>query len=165
MGKTVAKAGWTGQDERQDALRAVRRQPRTARRGRLQGRMHRRKTDRSRGEELNRSCMPSPARSHSRGTPNLDRLAETSVRFNNFMVNSVCAPSRGSLLTGRDFWRTGCEGLHGGKEFLHLDERTFGNVFQDAAYATGMWGKCTTAGPMATGPFHRLFSPWRSSCN
>jgi arylsulfatase A-like enzyme len=74
-------------------------------------------------------------------TPNLDKLAESSVRFGNFMVNSVCAPTRGSLLTGRDFWRTGCEGLHGGTEFLHLDERTFGNVFQDAGYATGMWGK------------------------
>ena len=74
-------------------------------------------------------------------TPHLDKLAESSVRFSNFMVNSVCAPTRASLLTGRDFWRTGCEGLHGGKEFLHLDERTFGNVFQDAGYATGMWGK------------------------
>jgi arylsulfatase A-like enzyme len=74
-------------------------------------------------------------------TPNLDRLAESSVRFRNFMVNSVCAPTRASMLTGRDFLRTGCEGLHGGKEFLHLDERTFGNVFQDAGYATGMWGK------------------------
>lgn len=74
-------------------------------------------------------------------TPNLDQLARTSVRFSNFMVNSVCAPTRASLLTGRDHWRTGCEGLHGGKEFVHLDERTFGNLFQDAGYATGMWGK------------------------
>jgi len=74
-------------------------------------------------------------------TPNLDRLAKSSVRFRNFMVNSVCAPTRASLLTGRDFWRTGCEGLHGGKEFLHLNERTFADVFQHAGYATGMWGK------------------------
>ena len=74
-------------------------------------------------------------------TPNIDRLAESSVRFSNFMVNSVCSPTRGSLLTGRDFWRTGGEGLHGCKEFLHLDERTFGNVFQNAGYVTGMWGK------------------------
>jgi arylsulfatase A-like enzyme len=35
-------------------------------------------------------------------TPNLDRFAESSVRFSNFMVNSVCAPTRGSLLTGRE---------------------------------------------------------------
>ncbi|WP_419187394.1 sucrose phosphorylase domain-containing protein [Stieleria bergensis] len=74
-------------------------------------------------------------------TPNIDQLAETSVRFSNFMVNSVCSPTRGSLLTGRDYWRTGGEGLHGCKEFLHLDERTFANAFQDAGYATGMWGK------------------------
>lgn len=74
-------------------------------------------------------------------TPNIDHLGMSSVRFTNFMVNSVCAPTRASLLTGRDFWRTGCEGLHGGKEFLHMDERTFANVFQDAGYTTGMWGK------------------------
>ena len=74
-------------------------------------------------------------------TPNIDRLAESSVRFRNFMVCSVCSPTRGSLLTGRDFWRTGGEGLHGGKEFLHLNERTFANVFQNAGFATGMWGK------------------------
>ncbi|MCP4786799.1 MAG: sulfatase-like hydrolase/transferase [Fuerstiella sp.] len=36
-------------------------------------------------------------------TPNIDRLAESSVRFSNFMVNSVCSPTRGSLLTGRDY--------------------------------------------------------------
>jgi len=74
-------------------------------------------------------------------TPHLDGLAEQSVRFGNFMVNSVCAPTRASLLTGRDFWKTGISGLHGGKDFMNLDETTFANVFQDNGYATGMWGK------------------------
>ena len=64
-------------------------------------------------------------------TPHLDGLAEQSVRFGNFMVNSVCAPTRASLLTGRDFWKTGISGLHGGKDFMNLDETTFANVFQD----------------------------------
>lgn len=90
-------------------------------------------------------------------TPNLDRLAEESVRFGNFMVNSVCAPTRASLLTGRDFWRTGVEGLHGGKDFLHLDERTFGNAFQDAGYATGMWGKWHTGKADGYWPWDRGF--------
>ncbi|MEO0963988.1 MAG: sulfatase-like hydrolase/transferase [Planctomycetota bacterium] len=74
-------------------------------------------------------------------TPNLDRLGRSSVRFRNFMVNSVCSPTRAALLTGRDAWRTGCEGLHAGKEFIHLNERTFADAFQEAGYATGMWGK------------------------
>lgn len=74
-------------------------------------------------------------------TPNLDKLAKESVRFDNFVVHSVCAPTRASLLTGRDHWRTGVSAMHGGNDYLHLDENTFGNVFQDNGYATGMWGK------------------------
>src|SRR6478609_5440871 len=35
-------------------------------------------------------------------TPNMDRLAAEGVRFRNaFVVNSLCAPSRASYLTGR----------------------------------------------------------------
>src|SRR5260221_5169638 len=35
-------------------------------------------------------------------TPNMDRLASEGVRFRNaFVVNSLCAPSRASYLTGR----------------------------------------------------------------
>lgn len=90
-------------------------------------------------------------------TPNLDQLAQSSVRFSNFMVHSVCAPTRASLLTGRDHWRTGCEGLHGGKEFVHLDERTFANHFQDAGYATGMWGKWHTGKADGYWPWDRGF--------
>ena len=74
-------------------------------------------------------------------TPNLDALSLESVRFDNFMVHSVCAPTRASLLTGRDFWRTGVSAMHGGKDFLNLDETTFANILQDNGYATGMWGK------------------------
>ena len=39
-------------------------------------------------------------------TPGLDRLAEKSVYTNRFYVNPVCAPTRASLLTGRDFLMT-----------------------------------------------------------
>ena len=34
-------------------------------------------------------------------TPNLDKLATESVRFDNFYVSPVCAPTRASLMTGR----------------------------------------------------------------
>src|SRR5438876_553741 len=35
-------------------------------------------------------------------TPNMDRLAAEGIRFRNaFVVNSLCAPSRASFLTGR----------------------------------------------------------------
>jgi arylsulfatase A-like enzyme len=31
--------------------------------------------------------------------------------------------------------------MHGGNDYLHIDETTFGNIFQNNGYATGMWGK------------------------
>ncbi len=34
-------------------------------------------------------------------TPNIDELAESGTRFNQFYVQPVCSPTRGALLTGR----------------------------------------------------------------
>ncbi|MBS1272287.1 MAG: Arylsulfatase [Candidatus Marinimicrobia bacterium] len=34
-------------------------------------------------------------------TPNIDRIANEGIRFNNsFVTNSICAPSRATILTG-----------------------------------------------------------------
>lgn len=35
-------------------------------------------------------------------TPNLDKLAATGLRYNNFHTTALCSPSRGALLTGRN---------------------------------------------------------------
>ena len=43
-------------------------------------------------------------------TPNLDAFAKESIRFNNFYVSPVCAPTRASLMTGRYSLRTGGSG-------------------------------------------------------
>lgn len=74
-------------------------------------------------------------------TPNLDALAGEAIRCEDFTVNPVCAPSRATLLTGRHFLRTGVSHVHGGKQFLHPDERTLADAFQAAGWRTGMWGK------------------------
>lgn len=74
-------------------------------------------------------------------TPHIDAFAKQSVRFDNFYVNPVCAPTRASLLTGRHFLKTGVSHVHGGKDFLNLNETTIAEVFKNAGYATGMWGK------------------------
>ena len=34
-------------------------------------------------------------------TPNIDRLATTGIRLENYYVQPVCSPTRGQLLTGR----------------------------------------------------------------
>ena len=74
-------------------------------------------------------------------TPILDAFSQEAVRFGNFMVCSVCAPTRASFLTGRDFWRTGVSAMHGGNDYLHMNETTFADIFQQNGYTTGMWGK------------------------
>lgn len=74
-------------------------------------------------------------------TPNLDSLASAGARFDRFYVSPVCAPTRASLLTGRDHLRTGTQWVTYGLENMNADEVTFGEVFKDAGYQTGLFGK------------------------
>lgn len=83
-------------------------------------------------------------------TPHLDAFARESKRFSHFYVNPVCAPTRSSLLTGRHFLKTGVSHVHGGKDFIHLDETIFAETFRNAGFATGMWGKWHSGIPVIT---------------
>lgn len=74
-------------------------------------------------------------------TPNLDRLAREGVRFQNFYVSPVCAPTRASLLTGRYAQRTGVRSVTNGFETMAPDETTAGEIFSENGYRTGLFGK------------------------
>ena len=74
-------------------------------------------------------------------TPSVDSLARDGALFERFFVSPVCAPTRAELLTGRWHPRGGAMGVTTGAERLNLDERTLGQVFQAAGYATGAFGK------------------------
>lgn len=74
-------------------------------------------------------------------TPFLDNLASSGARFDRFFVSPVCAPTRASLLTGRDHLRTGTQWVTYGLENMNSDEVTFGEVFKQAGYQTGLFGK------------------------
>ncbi len=74
-------------------------------------------------------------------TPQLDALGKESIRFTQFYLHPVCAPTRAAFLTGRHFLKTGVWGVHGGQDFMNLDETTIAEILQKNGYITGMFGK------------------------
>ena len=71
-------------------------------------------------------------------TPNLDRLANAGMRFENcFCVNSICSPSRATILTGK------YSHLNGVPTFNRFDgsQPTVAKYLQAKGYYTGMIGK------------------------
>ncbi|MEY5011300.1 MAG: hypothetical protein RLZZ253_2439 [Verrucomicrobiota bacterium] len=74
-------------------------------------------------------------------TPRIDSLAQEGALMDRFFVCPVCSPTRAELLTGRYYTRTGVHGVSVGQERLNLDETTLAQVFKNAGYATGAFGK------------------------
>lgn len=74
-------------------------------------------------------------------TPVLDKLAKESVEFSNFYVSPVCAPTRASLMTGRYHTRTGVYDTYSGGAIMATEEVTMAEVFAEAEYKTGLFGK------------------------
>jgi arylsulfatase A-like enzyme len=79
-------------------------------------------------------------------TPNIDRLAQTGVRFANCYTTVVCGPSRVQLLTGRYPHHTGWHlhhdaALYSGGGLDPAREVTVARVLRDAGYVTAIAGK------------------------
>ncbi|MDN5216050.1 arylsulfatase [Fulvivirgaceae bacterium BMA12] len=74
-------------------------------------------------------------------TPVIDQLASESINFRNFYVSPVCAPTRASLMTGRYSIRTGVFDTYSGGAIMASEETTIAEVFRDAGYTTGLFGK------------------------
>lgn len=74
-------------------------------------------------------------------TPVLDELAANSILFNSFYVSPVCAPTRASLMTGRQSLRTGIRDTYNGGAIMHTDEVTIAEFLKKANYTTGIFGK------------------------
>ncbi|MDR2754194.1 MAG: sulfatase-like hydrolase/transferase, partial [Planctomycetaceae bacterium] len=78
-------------------------------------------------------------------TPEIDRLAQTGIRFTNAHTPAaLCAPTRYALLTGNYPWRgrypAGDWNWHTDTQFLP-GQKTFGHFLQQAGYRTAMFGK------------------------
>src|SRR5262245_54568038 len=74
-------------------------------------------------------------------TPRIDSIGRDGAVFEQFYVCAVCAPTRAEFLTGRYHPRSGVRGTSAGQERMNLDEKTIGQTFQAAGYATGAFGK------------------------
>lgn len=72
-------------------------------------------------------------------TGNLDRLAKEGMRFNNcFCTNSICAPSRAVILTGK---HSHINGVTDNRKKFDGSQQTFPKLLQQAGYETAMIGK------------------------
>lgn len=74
-------------------------------------------------------------------TPAIDQLAAQGRSFDRFYVSPVCAPTRASLLTGRNALRTGVFFATRNGEALAADEVTIAEAFKASGYRTGAFGK------------------------
>ncbi|KAK3094132.1 hypothetical protein FSP39_024506 [Pinctada imbricata] len=77
-------------------------------------------------------------------TPNLDKLAQTGVRLENYYVQPICTPTRSQLMSGRYQIHTGLQHSiihprqpHG----LPLENPTMADKMREAGYSTHMVGK------------------------
>ena len=92
-------------------------------------------------------------------TPNLDRLAENGIRFTQaYAGNTVCSPSRVSLLTGRDGRL-----MHDNSNKVQLRDIdvTIAHVLKHAGYDTALFGKYSIGSQMGvTDPLAMGFDTW-----
>ena len=79
-------------------------------------------------------------------TPNLDSIANEGMRFDKcYVANSICAPSRATLLTGKHSHKNGKIENRG--EFNH-DQMQFQKLLRSNGYQTAMIGKIHLNGSM-----------------
>ena len=76
-------------------------------------------------------------------TPNIDKLANEGIRFNNgYATSATCSPSRYGLLTGNYPWRKdGLRVITGGSLVIDTTEMTIPKLLKTKGYHTGIVGK------------------------
>lgn len=96
-------------------------------------------------------------------TPNLDRLAKEGLRLQQFYNNSICAPTRASLITGQYQHKAGVGyfsndlGLPAYQGYINRESLTFAEVLQANGYLTITSGKWHVSGNNQSLPWQRGF--------
>jgi arylsulfatase A-like enzyme len=98
-------------------------------------------------------------------TPNIDRLAENGLRYNNFHTTALCSPSRASIMAGRNPHSIGlgshsltAMGFPGYNAIVPEDAKSVAKVMQGNGYvnyALGKWDHTPLYEVSQTGPFTR----------
>ena len=77
-------------------------------------------------------------------TPNIDRIAQEGAIFKSaFVTNSICAPSRATVLTGKF---SHVNGKVDNVNPYNWDQPNFAKLLQQAGYQTALFGKIHLAG-------------------
>ncbi len=72
-------------------------------------------------------------------TPNIDRIANEGMLFvNSYVTNSICGPSRATMLTGK---YSSLNGLRDNRDKFDGSQQTFPKLLQKAGYNTSIVGK------------------------
>lgn len=72
-------------------------------------------------------------------TPNIDEIAEQGIIYNKaFVTNSICAPSRAVILTGK---YSHLNGVRGNSEVFDGSQQTLPKILQASGYQTAIVGK------------------------
>jgi arylsulfatase len=98
-------------------------------------------------------------------TPNIDRLAQNGLRFNNFHTTALCSPSRATLMAGRNPHSIGlgshaltAMGFPGYNAMVPPSAKSVANYLQEAGYinyALGKWDHTPLYEVSQVGPFDR----------
>jgi arylsulfatase len=98
-------------------------------------------------------------------TPNIDRLADNGLRFNNFHTTALCSPSRASLMAGRNPHSIGlgshaltAMGFPGYNAIMPESAKSVANYLQEQGYinyALGKWDHTPLYEVSQVGPFDR----------
>ena len=99
-------------------------------------------------------------------TPNIDQLAAEGMRFTDYHSNgAVCSPTRAALLSGMYQQRVGIHGVVYTwlRDSLGMDQEvvTVAEVFQEAGYKTGIFGKWHLGYKTEFNPLYQGFDVFR----
>jgi arylsulfatase A-like enzyme len=96
-------------------------------------------------------------------TPNIDRLAQAGLRYNNYTTTALCSPTRAALLTGRNHHSVGfgtvvesATGYPGYNGLLPDDTDTIAKILKENGYSTfavGKWHNTPLEFTSTAGPF------------